>query len=352
MKTLTQFYKNLKFDFCKHLWKFIIAPVLLVLLAIILVATMGFNAGFDFTGGTTVTVCSNDEGKLIGTDVVQYDLSDKDDYNKFVEIIDESLNENSIDAISLQTTSVTILDLNIVDGNAIVLKLQNISASKVEALKSSLMQKLGYDGVTNGEKAVITGTLSPIISQETINYVVLALILAIVIAFVYMVIRFGLASAFSVVLGLGHDVLVMLCFALILRLRVESWFLGGIIVLIMFSFANNMYVFGTINQNVNSGNFDDNGKYSRKFNYDVANLSIKETLPRQTVYGLIVLFTLCLVTIVASTGVRSATFPLILGTLASVYSSVLVLPSLWAIAYVPPKKKKIKVEKKKDEYVV
>jgi len=352
MKNLTQFYKDSKFDFCKNLWKFIIAPILLVLVSIVLVATMGFNAGFDFTGGTTITVCSNDEGKLVGANIKQYDLSNREEYNSFISIIDESLEDNQIGAVSKQKTSVTILDLNIVDGNAVIIKLQNVSTAKVEAFKVSLMEKLGYDGITNGEKAVISGTLSPIITQESINLVIVALIVAIAVAFIYILIRFGLASAFSVVLGLGHDVLVMLCFAIILRLQVESWFLGGIIVLMMFSFTNNMYVFGSINNNVNGGKFDENGKYSRKFNYDVANLSIKETLPRQTVYGLIVLSTLCLVTIIASVGVRSATFPLIFGVVASIYSSVLVLPALWAIAYVPPKKKKVKDNKNKDEYVV
>lgn len=349
---LDTFYKNSNFNFCKHLWKFIIAPIILVLTAIVLVSTIGFNAGFDFTGGTTITICSNDEGKLVGEHIEKYDLSNREDYNTFIEIVEDSLVENNLQALSYQTTNVTILNLNIVDGNAVVIKLQNVTDEQVEALKNTLVEKLAYGNFANGEDAVVVGTINPVITQETLNLVILTLILAIVFAFVYLVIRFDLATAFSVVLGIGHDVLVMLCFALIFRLKVEEWFLGGIVALMIFSFANNMHVFNAIHNNVNNGKFEENGKYSRRFNADVANYSLKETLPRQTVYGCITLLALCLVAIVASVGVRSATFPLILGVCASLYSSIFVLPALWAMAFVPTKKKKIKEEKKKDEYQV
>jgi len=55
---------------------------------------------------------------------------------------------------------------------------------------------------------------------------------------------------------------------------------------------------------------------------------------------------------VATSGVSAAMFPFFLGVLASIYTSIFILPVLWAISYVPSKKKKVREEKKEDEYVV
>ena len=101
-----------------------------------------------------------------------------------------------------------------------------------------------------------------------------------------------------------------------------------------------------------NGKFEENGKYSRAYNPDVANISIKETLSRNTALVCITMVTLSLIAIIATSAVRSAVFPFLLGVCASIYASIFVLPSLWTFAYVPPKKKKVKVEKKKDEYEV
>ena len=41
---LDKFYTNSKFDFYKHFWKFVIAPAVIIIAAIVLLCTVGFNA--------------------------------------------------------------------------------------------------------------------------------------------------------------------------------------------------------------------------------------------------------------------------------------------------------------------
>ena len=48
--------ENSKFDFCKNLKWFLIAPLLIILIGIVLLCTLGFNLGLDFTGGTNITI--------------------------------------------------------------------------------------------------------------------------------------------------------------------------------------------------------------------------------------------------------------------------------------------------------
>lgn len=347
---LENVFTNSKFDFCKHFWKFVIAPVALVVLSIILAFTIGFNAGFDFTGGTMITVYSNNDNVIVGAE--SYDLQKADEYGAFVDVLNSVLKENELSSISYQKTTVTIYDLAIVEGDAIVLKIQDASEQEISTLKNALVEKLGYNAIENGSNAVVEGKLNPSITQGMLNLIITALLVAVALIFVYLCFRQGLSSAFAVVLGLAHDVLLMLCFALIFRLKVEAWFLAGLVVLMMFSFINNIYLFSTITNNAKNGKFEENGKYLRKYNNDVANLSIKESLTRQMIFAVIVLITLCFVALLASSGVRTATFPLILGVIASIYSSVFLLAPLWAMSYVPSKKKKIRIKKDKEEYEV
>ena len=352
---LDKFYTNSKFDFYKNFWKFVIAPVVLVIAAIVLVCTVGFNAGFDFTGGTQISIFSNNDETFVGENIKSYNLEKGEEYNAFVEKINTVLRAEKVSSLSYQKTIVTVEELGIYDGHAVVLKIQNLGKDEVASLTEALAKTLGYDNATNvanAEEGVIANTVSPIISQYTLNLVITALISALAIIFVYLVFRLGIASAMSVVCGVAIDTLIMLCFALVCRLQVELSFLAGVVVLMMFSVINNIFLFNSINNNATNGKFEDNGKYSRASNKDVANYSIKESLSRQSIFACVSLVAVCLLTIVATSGVRAAMFPFFLGVLASIYTSIFILPVLWAISYVPSKKKKVREEKKEDEYVV
>ena len=352
---LDKFYTNSKFDFYKHFWKFVIAPAVIIIAAIVLLCTVGFNAGFDFTGGTQITIFSNNDSTFVGENIKAYNLEKGEEYTAFVDKINGVLKEQKVASISYQKTIVTVEELGIYDGHAVVLKIQNLGKDNVADLTAALADTLGYDDATNvakAEEAVIANSVSPIISQYTLNLVITALVSALAIVFVYLAIRLGISAAMSVVFGVAHDVLAMLCFALIFRIQVELAFLAAAVVLMMFSVINNIFLFNSIKNNATNGKFEDNGKYSRASNRDVANYSIKETLSRQTVFACIAIVATCLLTVVASAGVRAAMFPFLLGVLASIYSSIFILPVLWAISYVPSKKKKVKEDKKADEYVV
>ena len=165
---LDKFFTNSKFDFYKHFWKFVIAPVVLVVAAIVLLCTVGFNAGFDFTGGTQITIFSNNDATFIGKDIKTYDLEKGEEYNAFVEKINGVLKEEKVSSLSYQKTIITVEELGIYDGHAVVLKIQNLGKDEVEDLTASLAKTLGYDKATNvakAEEGVIANAVSPVISQ-------------------------------------------------------------------------------------------------------------------------------------------------------------------------------------------
>lgn len=349
--SLDKFYKNSKFDFCKNFWKFAIAPIVLVIAAIVLLCTVGFNAGFDFTGGYAVTVYSSNDANVFENSK-HYDLDKGAEYGEFVGVINKALKDNSLSASSLQRTYLDDAELYIEDGHAIVVKIQTNDAEKIEAFKASIVDAMDYDLDARADESIVVSTVSATISQYTFNLVITALICATVVLFVYLLIRFGMAGAMSVVFGLCHDVLAMLCVVLALRISVGTPFLAGVVVLMMLSFANNIYLMNNLSKNTTNGKFEEDGKYSRANNPEVANLSVKETLSRQTIFIAVLLLTLALASIIATSGVRNAIFPFLLGSIASTYASIFIVPALWSYAYVPPKHKKSREKKNKDEYVV
>ena len=50
--SLDSMVENSKFDYCKNLKWLLIAPALIIFVGIIILSTIGFNLGIDFTGGT------------------------------------------------------------------------------------------------------------------------------------------------------------------------------------------------------------------------------------------------------------------------------------------------------------
>lgn len=53
--------QNSKFDFCKNLKWMLIAPIAIIIVGIVLLCTLGFNLGIDFTGGTNMKIFVNSD---------------------------------------------------------------------------------------------------------------------------------------------------------------------------------------------------------------------------------------------------------------------------------------------------
>ena len=76
---LNQKIINSKFNITKNFLYFLIVPAVIILVGIILLCTVGFNLGTDFTGSSTFKVYVNNENTL-GEEIASYNLDNKDDY--------------------------------------------------------------------------------------------------------------------------------------------------------------------------------------------------------------------------------------------------------------------------------
>ena len=363
---------NSKFSFTKNLKYFLIAPIIITIVGIVLLCTLGFNLGFDFTGGTNMTIYTNGERLENGAFSEQsYDVDKDEDYNTVLEKIDSVLGEFNLEASSYQKTTIDInadrgLGFVISDGGAVIVKFQNGDGDVEEVnnkIRLALMEEFGYislpentdimslddstvqsyiDGTNYSALIANGGVTTASASNELMMRSFLALLVAIVLILIYVAIRFELTSGLAAILALFHDIIVTSSIMLICRVQINSAFIAALITILGYSINNTIIIFDRIRENVKmSKNL---GKIN---NFEVADRSVRQTLTRSILTTLTTFIMIFFVTVIGVSDIQEFAFPIMIGILSGFYSSIFLTPGLWAIAYRPSKKKIARMEAKR-----
>ena len=363
---------NSKFSFTKNLKYFLIAPIIITIIGIVLLCTLGFNLGFDFTGGTNMTVYTNGERLENGAFSEQsYDVDNDEDYNAVLGKIDNVLSEFGLEASSYQKTTIDInadrgLGFVISDGGAVIVKFQNGDGDVEEInnkIRLALMEEFGYislpentDIMNLDDSAVLSfidgtnfsaliangGVTTASASSELMMRSFLALLVAIVLILIYVAIRFELTSGLAAILALFHDIIITSSIMLICRVQINSAFIAALITILGYSINNTIIIFDRIRENVKMS------KNLGKINtFDVADRSVRQTLTRSILTTLTTFIMIFFVTVIGVSDIQEFAFPIMIGILSGFYSSVFLTPGLWAIAYRPSKKKIARMEAKR-----
>ena len=363
---------NSKFSFTKNLKYFLIAPIIITIVGIVLLCTLGFNLGFDFTGGTNMTIYTNGERLENGAFSEQsYDVDKDEDYKTVLEKIDSVLGEFNLEASSYQKTTIDInadrgLGFVISDGGAVIVKFQNGDGDVEEVnnkIRLALMEEFGYislpentdimslddstvqsyiDGTNYSALIANGGVTTASASSELMMRSFLALLVAIVLILIYVAIRFELTSGLAAILALFHDIIITSSIMLICRVQINSAFIAALITILGYSINNTIIIFDRIRENVKmSKNL---GKIN---NFEVADRSVRQTLTRSILTTLTTFIMIFFVTVIGVSDIQEFAFPIMIGILSGFYSSIFLTPGLWAIAYRPSKKKIARMEAKR-----
>lgn len=361
-----------KFSYSKNLKYFIIAPIIIVVVGIILLCTLGFNLGFDFTGGTNMTIYMNDSSSTSGEKFSDqsYDLSKDEDYAEASQKIEKVLGLFGLTSSAIQKSEFNVnadagYGFTISDGDAILVKFQNGDSDDIEDLNNRIrlafLVEFGYvDGLTTEEVVdvqnaedylddaeysalVINGGVTTAnATTELMMKSFLALFVAIVVILIYIAFRFELTSGLSAILALFHDVLVTASVMLMCRVEINTAFIAALITIMGYSINNTIIIFDRIRENVkmskNLGKID---------NYAIADRSVSSTMMRTVLTTLTTFVMIFFITVIGVADIREFAFPIMVGILAGFYSSVFLTPGLWAIAFHPSKKKIAKMEAKR-----
>lgn len=356
--------ENSKFSFTRNLKYFIIAPIVIIVVGIILLCTLGFNLGFDFTGGTNMTIYLNDatSGSSEFSDQ-SYNL--EDNYDEVVDKINNVLANYDVNLSSIQTTEINIdadrgYSFTIVNGDAIIIKFQNgdMTEEEVESqnneIQLALLKEFGYfdesattDDLTSNEFAAFVAnggvTTASATSQLLMNSFI-ALLVAVVLILIYVAIRFEITSGLAAILALFHDILITASFMLIFRIPINTPFIAALITILGYSINNTIIIFDRIRENVklskNLGKID---------NYAVADNAVRSTMMRTILTTVTTFIMIFFITVIGVSDIQQFAFPIMIGILSGFYSSNFLTTGLWAIAYRPSKRKLAKITEKEKQ---
>ena len=149
-----------------------------------------------------------------------------------------------------------------------------------------------------------------------------ALAIAAVLMLVYIRIRFRKwRFGGAALIGVIHDVLIMLAFYSIFYYEISNPFIAAILTVFGYSINDTIVIFDRIREN---------NKYLKKGAVaDVINKSINSTLSRSIVTSLTTMIVMVPLLIFTSDVIRSFTIPLMIGVATGTYSSVFICGSLY-----------------------
>ena len=274
-----------------------ILPVVIILTFVIVFsvigakhdAATGFGLGLDFTGGTEMTAM----------------VADHEEHEKIVREVLRNHGITNIDYLQGVTTG---------GQNGIRAQYKNTLDNAEEMKDLNDAVKLDLEG-RFGVKVDYTNR-SKTASQDLIKKTFLSVGIALLLILVYIIIRFEWLSGVSAIIGLIHDVLIMVCLTVICRIPV--------ITIVAYSINNTIVVFDRIRE-VKKG-FD---KKSVDYNF-VADEAVAKTLNRTLFTTITTMIMVIMLTALGVVTMRYFTLPILFGLVAGFYSSTFLVAPIWA----------------------
>lgn len=273
-----------------------ISAGIMVLALLLSLFGMGINVGIDFSGGMSMqytmgeAVTQSDiEGVLNGIGLKDY-------------------------AVSVQGTGKDSISIRIkaIDEDGV----QGVQASITEALQAKYPNAAIYGDVNY---------VGPVAGATLLRNAFLSVLIAALCMLIYIAIRFDFNSGAAAVLGLVHDVLIMLSFMVILRsfVQMNSSFIAAMLTIVGYSINNTIIIFDRIRENARK-------MPSSTPRVDVVNRSIKECLGRTINTTLTTLVTIVSLYIFGVSSIREFALPIIVGIISGVYSANMINGYVWA----------------------
>lgn len=323
-------FKNLHDDTKKfHIveywkWYFIISGVIL-LTAIILIATIGLKLGVDFSGGYSLEVKYNagdltsdnyDEKYEEIRNIVE-NLEDKNGtpYGIKINMHQRQGGETSDSPASILIRFKAFYE----DESEMQAAMEDVQAQLQTGLHELQTEK-GLSG-----KVQTAQTISGSISSELLLNAIAAIILSITLMLIYVMFRFEFISGIAAITCLMHDVLMMFAYMVFSRSELNATFIAAMITIVGYSINNTLVIFDRLRSNLRDP------QYKSFTKTEIVNKSLKESLFRTLNTSITTLVTITLLAVFGVPAIREFALPIIVGLVMGTYSSYCLAPSIWAL---------------------
>ena len=259
----------------------------------------GINYGIDFAGGLNIEYNMN--STFLQSDV------------------EAALKNQGLTDFKVSTTGDAGTTLNIripkLSNQEDIQNLQN-------ALEADLLAKYPNMDTSNSTASYV----GPTAGATLVKNAILSVLLATALMLIYIAFRFDLYSGMAAVLGLTHDVLIMLSFMVLLRnfIQMNSSFIAAMLTIVGYSINNTIVIFDRIREN------NRNPELAKMPRVEVVNMSIRQSLGRTINTTLTTLVTIVTLYVLGVPAIREFSLPIIIGILAGLYSANLINGYVWA----------------------
>lgn len=323
--------------------KWFAIPAIVLALAIIAGVVYGvvfngavFNAGVDFTGGYAITVS-------IGAGLDNEET--RADYEERITDVIENPGEYSAELADMNVEGLNVRSFSVQKEGAdkelkVLFTAPGYSDSQmvgtddsrdgiVYLLCDAILEAVRSSEDIFGINAVPEERVTASIGAELIVAVVCAAALFLALMFVYLSVRYDFAMAGSMILGVVIDLVMTTALMCIFRIELSAMFVIALIAVLVLSLAGKLIVFSDARRAVKE-------KGASVSPTDIANSSVRDTFVRSIVCSSVAIGSVAVMTIFGAafsvTSLVLLGLPVILGLVSGLISSLLVSPSVWAVA--------------------
>lgn len=266
----------------------------LIIASLFFMVTRGFNMGIDFTGGTIIDLRFE---KAVNINDVRAVLNEYDLSNSTIQLSGENSSSTESENVMIRTV--------------------DLEEQERKEVMAALTDKLGAYQVLREEKVGAT------MGTELIMNAVYATIISWLLIIAYVSYRFEFKFGISAVLGLAHNVIIVLgAFALTQR-QIDSSFVAALLTIIGYAINDTIVIFDRIRENLKL-HFRKNGDI-----VELVNTSIYQTMTRSIYTVSTVLFATFALYFFGGDTTKDFAFALLIGFFCGAYTSIFIASPLW-----------------------
>lgn len=277
---------DLNIDFMGRRRYAVVISLALALLAIVSIFTQGFRFGIDFTGGTLIEVQYKQSADL---DHVRTKLAQGGFHGAIVQHYGT-------------TRDVLIRIPPSAETNNAVISNQVLNVLNKEETNAAQMRRVEFVGPQVGEQLTNDGAL--------------ALVIALIGIFIYILLRYEWRFAAGAIIATLHDVVITIGFFSLTHLEFDLTVLAAILAVLGYSVNDTVVVFDRIRENFR--------RMRKEEPVDVMNAAINQTLSRTTITSWVTLIAVLALLIFGGELIQNFAIALIVGITIGTFSSIYV----------------------------
>ena len=266
----------------------------LIIASLFFMVTRGFNMGIDFTGGTIIDLRFE---KAVNINDVRAVLNEYDLSNSTIQLSGENSSSTESENVMIRTV--------------------DLEEQERKEVMAALTDKLGAYQVLREEKVGAT------MGTELIMNAVYATIISWLLIIAYVSYRFEFKFGISAVLGLAHNVIIVLGVFALTQRQIDSSFVAALLTIIGYSINDTIVIFDRIRENLKL-HFRKNGDI-----VELVNTSIYQTMTRSIYTVSTVLFATFALYFFGGDTTKDFAFALLIGFFCGAYTSIFIASPLW-----------------------